>query len=226
MIAATDVPSINLETLRTLFTSNSSFLLLFLPFAIYVSAFNALSSLLNAIMYPYGFDEITAGLTGALLIVVGLVAAAITSPLLDRSPSLRLPVLKILCVALSAMYLAFVFAPATRGVAAPYAVAAILGAASFSLVPLSLELLVDVTWPVSPEVSSCVCWAGGQLGGGLFIIIMDSMRGKWKDEPKDNMKAGLVFLTVCCWLVLPLPLLLGYMGRGWQGRGARRVEVG
>ncbi|KAI9725868.1 MAG: hypothetical protein M1828_002497 [Chrysothrix sp. TS-e1954] len=227
MLATADAPTLSFKTLRTLFTSNTSFLLIFLPFTIYVSAFNSFSSLLNAIMYPYGFDETTAGLTGALLIVVGLVAAAVTSPFLDRSPGWRLPMLKGLCVAVSAMYLAFVFAPATRTVAAPYALAAVLGAASFSLVPLSLEMLVEVTWPISPEVSSCVCWAGGQLGGGLFIIIMDAMQGSWADgEPAGNMKAGLVFLAVFCWLVLPLPLLLGYVGEDWQGRGVRRVAMG
>ena len=114
------------------------------------------------------------------------------------------------------------FAPQTRTVAAPYLVAALLGAASFCLVPLALELLVEVTYEdVGAEVSSCTCWAGGQLGGGVVIVVMDAMRGAWKGgsgEPPDNMRAGLVLLAVVCWIVMPCAMVLGFWGLGRRKR--------
>lgn len=186
-----------------------------------MSAFNALSSLLNSILFPYGYSETAAGLTGGILIIVGLVSAALTSPLLDKQPALRIPFIKLLVPVVAAMYLAFVWAPQTRTIAAPYIIAAIIGAASFSLVPLALELLVEVTWPASPEVSSTLCWAGGQLGGAVCLLIMDNgLTGTWKHgQPPLNMKAGLVFLAVLTWTVVPLPLFLG-----WRGLGRRKRE--
>ena len=64
---------------------NTSFFLIAIPFAIYVGFFNALSSLLNQILEPYGYSETEAGISGAILIVVGLVASAIVSPVVDRT---------------------------------------------------------------------------------------------------------------------------------------------
>ncbi|KKY28516.1 putative cell surface receptor mfs transporter [Diplodia seriata] len=130
-----------------------TFWLLLLPFSIYVGFFNAFSSLLNQILYPYGFTASAAGICGALLILIGLAAAALLSPLLDRRrPKPYIATIKLLCPLVALGYLAFVWAPATRGVGAPYAIAAVLGAASFALVPVALEYLVEATWPAaSPE---------------------------------------------------------------------------
>lgn len=224
--ASLEAPSISPQTFTTIFTS-ASFWLLLVPFAVYVGLFNALSSLLNQILFPYGFSETAAGLTGAILILVGLVASAVTSPLLDRNPRWCLPALRGLVPVIAMGYLAFVWAPQTREVVAPYAISAVLGAASFSLVPLALELLVEVTWPVSPEVGSSICWAGGQLSGGLFIVIMDALAGRWKGEPSQNMKAALVFQAVIALVIAPVPLFLGFFGTGTRGReeAAKRAAV-
>jgi len=215
--ASLEAPSISMETLTNISTS-ASFWLLLVPFAVYVGLFNALSSLLNQILFPYGFSETAAGLTGAILILVGLVTSAVTSPLLDRNPRWCLPALRVLVPIIAIGYLAFVWAPQTREVAAPYAISAVLGAASFSLVPLALELLVEVTWPVSPEVGSSICWAGGQLLGGVFIVIMDALAGAWEDQPSQNMKAALVFQAVLAMVIAPVPLFLGFFGTGVRGR--------
>jgi MFS transporter, FLVCR family, MFS-domain-containing protein 7 len=49
-----------LKSLRAL-KRNGSFYLIFIPFAVYVGFFNALSSLLNQILEPYGLSENQAG---------------------------------------------------------------------------------------------------------------------------------------------------------------------
>lgn len=110
-------------------------------------------------------------------------------------------------------YLILVFAPQTRTVAAPYVVCALLGAASFSLLPTALEYLVEVTYPVAPEISSTICWCWGQVLGAIFIIIMDALKGGWPGQPAGNMKRALIFQAVISWIVLPLPLVLGWLGR-------------
>lgn len=61
------------------------FWLLFMPFSVYVGFFNASSSLLNQILEPYGFSEDEAGIAGGIMIIVGLIASAVVSPMIDRT---------------------------------------------------------------------------------------------------------------------------------------------
>ena len=86
------------------------FFLVAIPFGIYVGSFNASSSLLNQIFGPYGFSETEAGIAGALLIFVGLVASAIVSPLIDRTKQ-YLFTIKVLVPLISIGYVLVSIAP-------------------------------------------------------------------------------------------------------------------
>lgn len=206
--------------------------MIMIPYTMYVGLFNSISSLINQILEPYSFSETDAGIAGALLIVVGLVTSAVTSPIIDRTKSYLLAIK--LCVPIIAIcYLAFTWAPQTRSLGAVYAILSILGAASFSLVPVVLEYLIEITHPVSPEVTSTICWTGGQLLGGIFIIISDALRDAGVSDgtadngttrPPGNMYRALIFQTVMALVVVPLPLMLGLFGRG-HGVRMRRIEA-
>lgn len=187
---------------------NISFWLILFPFGVYVGFFNAFSSLINQVLEPYGFSETDAGIDGALLIVVGLVAAAIISPFVDRKKN-HVTVIKILVPLIAVSYLILIFMPGTRTVAGPWTVSAILGATSFSLLPCTLEYLVLVTHPVSPEITSVICWSSGQLLGSVFILIMNALKGGWPGEPPKTMMRALVFQAVIACIVVPLPMWLG-----------------
>lgn len=183
-----------------------------IPFWVYVGFFNSVSSLLNQIMMPYGFSSDEAGIAGALLIVVGLVASAVTSPVLDRTKAFLLAI-KTAVPLVGLSYLVFVWMPATRDLAGPYVVLSILGAASFSLVPVALEFLCELAHPVSPEVTSTVAWAGGQLLGGIFIVVSDALKAGPDAKTPENMDNALVFTAVVALAVVPLPMCLGLFGR-------------
>lgn len=221
-----------LPSLKTLFTS-PEFYMIMIPFTFYVGLFNSISSLINQVLEPYSFSESDAGIAGALLIVVGLVASAISSPIIDRTKS-YLWAIKLQAPIISLGYLAFTFAPQTRSLAAPYVILSIIGAASFSLVPVVLEYIIELTHPVSPEITSVILWTGGQLLGGAFIIISDALRapGGERDGPADNgstrppgnMYKALVFHGVMAMVIIPLPLCLGLFGRGSKIK-MRRIEA-
>ncbi|KAF4536821.1 Cell surface receptor MFS transporter protein [Lasiodiplodia theobromae] len=238
--STTPKPTAVLPSLRFL-ALNPTFWLILLPFGVYVGFFNAFSSLLNQILYPYGFTSTDAGICGALLIFVGLAASAILSPLLDRRhPKPYLRTIKLFCPVIGACYLAFIWAPPTRSLAAPYVVSSVLGAASFALVPVALEYLVEATWPAaSPEAGSVLCWTAGQLFGAIFIVIMNALKepgcsstkqceesGKhstgWK--PPGSMWRALIFQAVVALAVLPAPLLLGVRRLG-LGAGHRKGRM-
>ncbi|KFZ12333.1 hypothetical protein V501_04285 [Pseudogymnoascus sp. VKM F-4519 (FW-2642)] len=215
-----------IPSIKTLFKS-PEFIMMLIPYTVYVGLFNSISSLLNQMLSPYGFTEEEAGIAGAILIVVGLVAAAISSPILDRSKKFLLAI-KIQVPLIALAYLAFIWAPPTRGVAAPYTILAILGAASFTLLPVALEYVTELTHPVSPEVTSTILWSGGQLLGGLFIVISDALTdgengGPGSDVPR-NMQRALWFQAVIAMVVMVPPLCLGLFGRREQVK-MRRVEA-
>lgn len=203
-----------------------------LPFAFYVGLFNSLSSLINQFLQPYSFSETQAGIAGALLIVVGLVATGISSPIIDKTKSFLLAI-KIATPLIGLSYLAFTFTPASRNELGPYIVLAVLGAASFSLMPVALEFVIEITHPVSPEVTSTICWTGGQILGGIFIIISGELRAAGKSDgteddgssrPPANMYNALVFQAVIAMFIAPVPLFLGLFGRKEHVK-MRRVEA-
>ena len=207
------------QTLRLL-TKNPTFWLIVLPYWIYVGFFNSLSSLLTQMLTPYGFSETDSGIAGALLILVGLVAAAVTSPIIDRTKAYLLSI-KILVPVIALSYLAFIWAPGSRSAAAPYVILSVLGAASFSLVPIALEFLVEVTFPVGPEASSTICWSGGQLLGGIFILISNALKAGDKADPPFTMSKALIFQAAIAVAVVPCALLLGHLG----SVGNRRLQI-
>ncbi|KAL2040854.1 hypothetical protein N7G274_006312 [Stereocaulon virgatum] len=214
---ASNHTSPSLRETTKLLTRNPTFWLIFLPFAIYVGFFNSLSSLLTQILTPYGFSETNSGIAGAVLILVGLVSAAISSPIIDRTKA-YLPFIKISVPIIALSYLAFIWAPGTRSLAAPFVILALLGAASFSLVPVALEWLVEVTWPVGPEAGSTICWAGGQLLGGIFIVLSDALKAGKDASPPFTMSRALIFEAVVAAAAVPCALALGWVGSVEQGR--------
>ncbi|KIW39651.1 uncharacterized protein PV06_08247 [Exophiala oligosperma] len=197
------------------------FYLMFIPFIVYVGFFNAFSSLLNQILEPYGFSETDAGIAGAILIVVGLVCAAVSSPIIDRY-KFYLWYIRCAVPFLAVGYLIIIWAPQTHSLAYVDVVCAILGAASFGLVPVVLEFLVETHYPLGPELGSSLCWCGGQILGGIFIVIMNACKDDSKGaSPPSNMKRALIFQAVLAIAVTPLPLCLGLFGRRARVRRLR-----
>lgn len=189
------------------------FWLIFIPFSIYVGFFNSISALLNQILYPYGFSETQAGIAGGLLILVGLASSAIVSPLTDRFKH-YLAVVRICVPLLAVLYIALFFAPpSAAGIAPTFVVCALLGASSFSLLPVALELLVEITYPFSPEVGSTLCWSGGQLLGAVFTIIQTALTAGPDASPPENMQNALILSAVVAVVAVPFPLSLGLFGR-------------
>ncbi|KAI5866236.1 MFS general substrate transporter [Durotheca rogersii] len=186
--------------------------LILVPFGILVGFFNSISSLLNQIMMPYGFTSDDAGIAGAILIVVGLIVSAISSPILDRTKQFLLAI-KIAVPVIGLCYLVFIWMPGTRSLEGPYVVLALLGASSFALVPVALEFLAEIAHPVSPEVTSTIAWSGGQLLGGAFILISDALKAGPVADPPFHMFNALIFTAVVALATVPLPLALGLFGR-------------
>ncbi|KAJ5961969.1 hypothetical protein PENPOL_c006G09478 [Penicillium polonicum] len=213
-------------------TSTREFWQIFIPFSVYVGFFNSVSSLLNQILSPHGFSETEAGIAGAILIVVGLVTSAIMSPITDRYKH-YLGSIRVLVPIVAVTYIGLIFAPGSAaGIPPSYVVMALLGAASFAMLPIALEYLAEITYPLSSEIGSTICWTGGQLLGACFILIQDALKAGAAAVPPYNMQNALVFAAVVAVVAAPFPLTIGLFGRDvhrrrWEvDRGIELQEVG
>lgn len=152
------------------------------------------------------------------MIVVGLVTAAIMSPITDRWKH-YLGSIRILVPIVVASYIGLIFAPSSpAGIAPSYVVMALMGASSFALLPIVLEYLVEITYPFSPEIGSTICWTGGQLLGACFILIQDALKAGANAAPPLNMRYALIFSAVVSFAAAPFPLSIGLFGRTVQRR--------
>jgi FLVCR family MFS transporter 7 len=214
---------LNITASLNLLKKNKAFALVLIAFGVYTGFFNAVSSLINQIFEPYGFTETNAGIAGAILIFVGLGASAIVSPSVDRTKK-YLTTIQLLVPLIAIGYVLLIFMPETRTVAGPFITCALLGAASFSLLPCALEYLVEITYPASPEVSSTICWTGGQFLGAVFILLMDALKGGLSSQPRDSMKRALIFQAVVSCIAVPCVFVLSWLGKDSIGLGRRDAE--
>jgi hypothetical protein len=140
-------------------------------------------------------------------------SSAVVSPLVDKTHSFTLAI-KSFVPLIAAGYVAFIFVPRSHALAPPYVVAALLGACSFSLLPLSLEWVVELTHPAPPEVTSAALWVGGQILGAGFLLGMDALAGGSGWGGDGGMWRALVFEGVVAVGVVPLAWGVGGRGRG------------
>lgn len=200
------VPSL-IEISRSL-----EFYFLAIPFAVYVGLFTSFSSLLSQTLSPFSFSDQEAGIGGAILIVTGVFAAIITSTIIDRTKAF-LPTIRAMIPVAGICYLVYVWLPEIRSAVGLYIVLGILGASSFSILPVALEYLVDLSYPVSLEVTSVIVWFAGQGLGACFILICSALQANGEATPPLNLKWASIFQAITAIIVIPLPFCLGLFGR-------------
>lgn len=163
-------------------------------------------------MSPYGLSDTESGIGGGLLILSGLVISGVVSPIVAKTKWFLLAI-KVGVVLIAACYIAFIWVAPLGDVGGLYALLCVLGAASLSIVPVALELLSEISYPVGPEVSSTICWAGGQLLGGCLIIAGDAMKASNDASPPQNLQSYLILQAALAAGIAPLPLSLGLFDR-------------
>ncbi|CUA66766.1 Major facilitator superfamily domain-containing protein 7 [Mus musculus] [Rhizoctonia solani] len=164
-----------------------------LLFGAFVGAFGAFSILINQIFEPYGYSSDAAGIMGGVLILAGIVGAAILSPIFDRYLTHHLALAaKILVPLVAAGYVALIWDVRANNFAGLYPVMCVIGVASFSLLPIALEIGCEVTR--SAETSSAVLWFAGNLLSVVLVLSMNALKDDSPDaSPRSNMFKSLIF---------------------------------
>ncbi|KAJ6499353.1 major facilitator superfamily domain-containing protein [Mycena sanguinolenta] len=171
-------------------------------FGVLAGAINVFGVLTAEILQPVGYSSDSAGFMGATLILSGIVAAIITAPLFDRVFTTHLAITaKVLVPILGVAWLVFIWVVRPNNAGAVYALCAIVGIASVTMLPVGLELACEVTR--NADGSSALLWFACNGVAIIFILVEGALRAGPDANPPLNMRRALIFngtvvLTICC----------------------------
>jgi len=173
-------------------TERIDFFILFLAFGVLVAGTSSFSVFISQIFAPYGYSDVTSGLMGGIFLISGLVAAIISAPLFDRVLIHHLAMtVKIALPILTAAWVGLIFVVKPNNLAGIYVVLVSISSISFILLPVGLELGVEITH--SAETSTAVLWSGGNTVSFCWVLVMNALRAGPDADPPLNMKRALIF---------------------------------
>lgn len=74
----------------------------------------------------------------------------------------------------------------------------------FLMIPVSLELAAECTFPISESVSASILWLACQIASFCTTYIMDALRAGPDANPPNNMKHALIYaLVLACVGAIP-----------------------
>ncbi|KAJ7262229.1 major facilitator superfamily domain-containing protein [Mycena haematopus] len=184
------------------FRERIDFTIVFFVFGVLAAAINVFGVLTGEVLQPVGYSSDSAGFMGATLILSGIVAAVVTAPLFDRVFTSHLAITaKFLVPILGVAWLVFIWVVKPNNAGAIYALCAIVGIASVTMLPVGLELACEVTR--NADGSSALLWFACNGFAIIFILVEGALRAGPDANPPLNMRRALIFngtvvLVTCC----------------------------
>ncbi|KIY44389.1 MFS general substrate transporter [Fistulina hepatica ATCC 64428] len=164
-------------------------------FGVLVGVTNTFAVVSEEIFEPVGYSSNLSGLFGACMLLTGIVAAVITSPLFDHVFTHHLAVTaKIFVVCLAGAWLSLIWAVKPHDIGGIFAIMTILGVTSIPMLPVGLELACEVTR--NADGSASVLWFSGNLFAVIFILADGALRAGSEADPPLNMHRALLFQGV------------------------------
>ncbi len=194
--------SLALEGLKSV-VGNRQFRLLLLIYFIGLGTFNAVSTWIESILRPRGFDITQAGLVGGAMVIAGIIGAVVI-PLVSDKAGRRRPFFAS-AILLSLPGLVGLSFAGSYGLA--LAAAASYGFFLLGLGPLGFQYAAELTYPAPEAASNGLLLMAGQISGIIFILGMDA----FKDPATGSMAMpmavlvglAVVALVVAAWLREP-----------------------
>lgn len=166
---------------------NKNFLLLMSIFFIGLGVFNSVTTWIEDIISPRGFNATQAGTAGGLMIAGGIVGAVILPTLSDKYRK-RVPFILVALVGTIPSLLGITFA-ATSGLL--YSASFALGFFLLSSGPIGFQYGAEIGRPAPEGTSNGLLLLMGQISGIAFIFGMDAFRV----GPKGSMTPSLLVMT-------------------------------
>jgi len=179
------------EGLKKLFL-NKHFVILFLLFFLGLGIFNTITTYIEGIVGPRGFDPNFAGVLGALMLLGGIVGCIVMSTLSDKYRKRKiLLIVSLIIAAISLFIITFTFNDVMLNI-----FGFLLGFGLLSAGPVGLEFAVDLTKPVPESSSNGMLMMVGQLGGILFILGLEDVTINGDYWPALLIQAILLVIAV------------------------------
>ncbi|KAF9649531.1 MFS general substrate transporter [Thelephora ganbajun] len=198
------------------------FFIVVLVFGVQSGAVNTFSILSSQYLDPQGYSDDIAGFMGATLLLAGIVASAITSPIFDRVLTRHLGrTIQVLVPVLSVVWLSLVWAVRPNNTAALFALSAFIGICGITLLPVALELAAELTR--APDASAAFLWASCNVFAIITTLSESALRAGPGAKPPFNMRNALIFHAV----IICVVSLLVFGLKGKQNRRERdEMEAG
>jgi len=185
--AAQEERALMFEGMKRILKSRN-FLILMFVFFVGLGAFNSVTTWIEDIISPRGFNATQAGSAGGLMIVGGIIGAIILPTLSDKSRR-RVPFILIGLAGTIPSLIGIAFA-ATNALL--YAASFSLGFFLLSCGPIGFQYGAEIANPTPEGTSNGLLLLMGQISGIIFIFAMDSFR----TGPSGSMTPSLIAMTV------------------------------
>ncbi|KAI8073497.1 major facilitator superfamily domain-containing protein [Gilbertella persicaria] len=188
------------QSIRILF-KNRNFILLVFVFSIGFSLFASVVAITNTIFRPQGFTNTQIGLASFVRIMSGVGGAILAGRITDWTGQHVL----VLKIAAPMTVVTTVILYLQVDTYAFMMVSCFLhGFFVFLILPISLELAAECTFPVSESVSASVLWLFCQISSFCTTLIMDALRAGPDASPPNNMKHALIYaIALACFGAIP-----------------------
>ena len=171
--------------------SNRNFVILTVIFTLGMGTFNMITTYIELIVIPRGFDSIFAGILGMALLSGGIAGTIIMSLLSDKLKHRKsIMILSMIIATVSLLVFSF----------SNNALLLIISIACFGFGlmgsgPVTLEYAVDVTKPVPEASSNGILMMGGAIGGIIFIVGLENV--KFSGDYFPALIIQTVLLALC-----------------------------
>jgi MFS family permease len=152
--------------------SNRNYIILFITFSLGMGIFNMITTYIELIVIPRGFDSIFAGILGMLLIIGGIFGTIIMSLISDKLKLRKgIMIFSLIIATVSLLIFSFSYNALLLLVSITCFGFGLMGSG-----PITLEYAVDATKPVPEASSNGILMMGGAIGGIILIIGLESVK--------------------------------------------------
>uniref|UniRef100_A0A1I7TXB2 MFS domain-containing protein n=1 Tax=Caenorhabditis tropicalis TaxID=1561998 RepID=A0A1I7TXB2_9PELO len=153
---------------------NRTYIILFISLGGGIAMFNSLYTMMSQMICPSGHGNAWAGYYAISMIVAGIVGATIASSIVDTHRCYK-EVMIVSMTAASLFGIAFIWMTRVEGIIGRIGLlifSILLGTFGLAAYPVGLELAIECTYPVSPEVSSGFIVLMGQIMSIVMVYIL------------------------------------------------------
>lgn len=167
---------------------NKNFQWLFQIFFIGLGIFNSVTTWIEEILRPRGFNADEAGMAGGLMIIGGIVGAIILPTLSDKLRNRK----HFIMIALAGCVLGMAGLTWSTEYWQLLVSGALLGFFLLSAGPIGFQYGAEITYPASEGTSNGLLILAGQISGIAFIFAMDAL----KDPDSQSMQSPMILMVV------------------------------